>query len=60
MSKENSGHEAVKVAAEGTGRMLEEMALVDGEPRSATARFVKSGTLLLLTKESFERILSQR
>ena len=59
VSKENSGHEAVKVAAEGTGRVLGEMALVDGEPRSATARFVKSGTILLLTKESFDRILSQ-
>ena len=57
--KQNSEHESVKVAAEGMGRMLGEMALVDGEPRSATARFVKSGTILLLTKEAFDRILSQ-
>ena len=59
VSKQNSGNESVKVAAEGTGRMLGEMALVDGECRSATARFVKSGTILLLSKESFDRILSQ-
>ncbi len=58
VSKENSEHAPVKVSAEGSGRMLGEMALVDGEPRSATARFVKSGTILLLTKESFDRILS--
>lgn len=57
--KENSEHESVKVSAEGTGRMLGEMALLDGEPRSATARFVKSGAILLLTKEAFDRILSQ-
>jgi CRP/FNR family cyclic AMP-dependent transcriptional regulator len=59
LSKENSGHAWVKVAAEGRGRLVGEMALIDGEPRSATARFVKSGTVLLLTRESFNRILSQ-
>ena len=57
--KENSENESVKVASEGSGRMLGEMALVDGERRSATARFVKSGIVLLLSKESFDRILAQ-
>lgn len=57
--KQNSEEESVKVAVEGSGRMVGEMALVDGEPRSATARFVKSGTMLLLSKESFDHILEQ-
>ena len=57
--KQNSDEESVKVAVEGSGRMVGEMALVDGEPRSATARIVKSGTMLLLSKENFERILDQ-
>ena len=57
--KKNCENEAVKVAAEGVGRLLGEMALVDGEPRSATARFVKAGLILLLTKENFERILKE-
>jgi CRP-like cAMP-binding protein len=59
VSKQTAEHTPVKVAAEGSGRMLGEMAMVDGEPRSATARFVKAGTILLLTKESFDRMLSQ-
>lgn len=59
LSKENSGHAWVKIGSEGSGRTLGEMALVDGERRSATAKFVQSGTVLLLTRESFNQILSQ-
>jgi CRP/FNR family cyclic AMP-dependent transcriptional regulator len=59
VSKQTSANASVKVAAEGMGRMLGEMSLVDAEPRSATARFVKSGTVLLLSKENADRIFIQ-
>jgi CRP/FNR family transcriptional regulator, cyclic AMP receptor protein len=49
----------VKVATEGAGKLLGEMAMVDGEPRSATARFMQSGQVLILTKESFQRLLKE-
>lgn len=59
LSKENADHAIVQIAAEGAGRTLGEMALVDGEPRSATVRFARAGKVLVLSKESFNRILAQ-
>lgn len=44
------------VATVGPGKTLGEMALIDEEPRSATARVTKPAELLVLTKESFERM----
>ena len=57
LSKQNVLENSVTICAEGVGRMLGEMALLDGEPRSATARFTKTGKILLLSKENFQRIL---
>lgn len=44
------------VANVGAGKTLGEMALIDDEPRSATARVTKPAELLVLTKKSFERM----
>jgi CRP/FNR family cyclic AMP-dependent transcriptional regulator len=58
LSKQNAAQSFVRIGAEGAGRMLGEMALLDGEPRSATAKFVKTGKILMLSKESFQVILT--
>ena len=59
LSKQKTERVSVRVASEGTGRILGEMALVDGERRSATAKFPKGGKVLILSKANFEKILSQ-
>ncbi|MCF7763431.1 MAG: cyclic nucleotide-binding domain-containing protein [Verrucomicrobia bacterium] len=48
-----------KFATAGSGKLLGEMALIDGEPRSASAAFEKSARILVLSRESFESIISQ-
>ena len=56
LSKQKNERVSVRVASE--GRILGEMALVDGEKRSATAKFPKGGKVLLLTKANFDKILA--
>lgn len=48
------------VAVLTTGRALGEMALVDGEPRSATAIMSETGTILVLSLSEFDRLLQDR
>ncbi len=43
----------------GYGKMVGEMALIDGEPRSASAAFPHSARILVMTRESFESIVSE-
>ena len=57
--KQNDPKGPVKIGTEGLGRTLGEMALIDREPRSATAKFVKSAKVLILTRESFESIMNE-
>jgi len=57
LRKRTGAQGVVTVSVEGAGRVLGEMALIDGEPRSATASFVKQGRMLVLTRESFERVI---
>ncbi|MBI5428959.1 MAG: cyclic nucleotide-binding domain-containing protein [Nitrosomonadales bacterium] len=58
MYKEDS-HGAKKiVAVMGPGKTIGEMAMVDGEPRSATAVVQEEAMLVLLTRDSF-MLLSQ-
>jgi len=54
--KESSDGERRELAMIGPGKTLGEMALVDGEPRSASAVASSSATLLLLTRDQFERL----
>lgn len=57
--KDGPNDAKAKVASEGAGKLLGEMALVDGEPRSATARFLQPGHGLILTKDNFQRLLHE-
>lgn len=48
------------VASIGAGKTLGEMAIIDGEPRSASAIAIEPTTLALLTKVNFQRIVSEK
>lgn len=55
----NNGLTRARVATAGIGKMIGEMALIDGEPRSASVAFPYSARILVLTRESFEAIISE-
>ena len=44
----------------GPGKTLGEMAIIDGEPRSATAIVAEPTTLAILTKANFHRIINEK
>lgn len=48
------------VASIGAGKTLGEMAIIDGEPRSASAIAIEPTTLALLTKQNFQRMVSEK
>jgi CRP/FNR family cyclic AMP-dependent transcriptional regulator len=52
------GHRKV-VAAISKGKSFGEMALFDGEPRSATVMAAVDSTMLVLSKENLERLLDE-
>lgn len=54
--KESDQEHSTEVAIESHGRSIGEMALIDGEPRSATCIAVESTVLLLLTKQGFQAL----
>lgn len=58
--KDDGTGRTVPVAHLTTGMALGEMALVDGEPRSATARMAETGTLLVFSQADFDRLLEDR
>lgn len=49
-----------RMAEERCGRSVGEMALIDGEPRSATCVATEASVLLLLTQSNFERLAEER
>ena len=55
--KETSDGEPRELAAVGPGKTLGEMALIDGEPRSATAVAGAPSTVVLLTRAQFDRLI---
>lgn len=57
--KDGPADHPVHISTENYGKMLGEMSIIDGEPRSATARFQGRGQVLILTKESFQRLLHE-
>lgn len=57
--KEDQQGIARVVATVGPGKTLGEMALIDEEPRSATARVTQPAELLVLTRESFGRMCAE-
>jgi len=57
--KEDQQGVAHVVATVGAGKTLGEMALIDREPRSGTARVARPSELLVLTRESFEKLAGE-
>lgn len=58
--KEDSNGEHKPIAVLGPGKVLGEMGLIDGEPRSASARARTETTLLVLTQEMFDRLMEDK
>lgn len=54
----DTGHQ-VAIATLGKNRSIGEMAVIDDFPRSATVRAQKASTLLILTREGFDKILEE-
>ncbi len=50
ISKKVSGGEQVVVAVVGKRELIGEMALIDGQPRAATARVVKNSVLMIINR----------
>jgi CRP-like cAMP-binding protein len=55
--KESSDGDAKRIGTSGVGRTFGEMSLIDGEPRSASVVADEPSVLLLLTRESFGRMM---
>lgn len=58
--KENRDFEDKIVTSIDSGKTLGEMAMVDGEPRSATAIAATETTLAILTRDSFNRLIKEK
>jgi len=58
--KESDIEHKAEVANESRGRSIGEMALIDGEPRSATCIATESSVLLLLSQADFRRLGDER
>ncbi|MDD2721534.1 MAG: cyclic nucleotide-binding domain-containing protein [Gallionella sp.] len=56
VSKEDAHHDFKTVAVVAAGRSLGEMAMVDHEPRSATARVTEEALLAVLTQQGFSAL----
>lgn len=54
--KESDVEHSAEVANESRGRSIGEMALIDGEPRSATCIATEASVLLLLRQADFQRL----
>jgi CRP/FNR family cyclic AMP-dependent transcriptional regulator len=57
--KANQNNESVEVATLGHGRAFGEMAVLDGEHRSATCKAAEDSILLTLSKEALDKMLEE-
>ena len=57
--KEGSGHASKLIGTAGAGRIVGEMSLIDGEPRSASVVADEPTTFVMLTGEGFSRLSSE-
>jgi CRP-like cAMP-binding protein len=57
--KTNQNNELVEVATLGHGRAIGEMAVLDGERRSATCKAAEDSILLTLSKEALDKMLEE-
>lgn len=60
VEKSGRGESQTRLAVLGAGKSFGEMALLDGEPRSATARVQEPVSLLVLTPEAFEQLCYEK
>jgi len=58
--KQDAGERARLLARIGPGQTLGEMALIDGQPRSATAVAAEDLVLLVFTRAELERLLEEK
>lgn len=54
--KEDSHHAKQGIVALGPGKIVGELSLVDGEPRSATAHALEDSVVLVLTKAGYDKL----
>ncbi|MFY9315752.1 MAG: cyclic nucleotide-binding domain-containing protein [Burkholderiales bacterium] len=54
--KDDGTQHAAVIATESAGRSIGEMALIDGEPRSASCVVAEASLLLALTRDNFQRL----
>jgi len=59
ITKESAAKNRATLASVSTGKCFGEMALIDGEPRSATAVAAEDSELLVLSRENFERLTEE-
>jgi CRP-like cAMP-binding protein len=57
--KEGTGHASKRIGTAAAGRIVGEMSLMDGEPRSASVVADEPTTFVLLTGEGFSRLSSE-
>jgi CRP-like cAMP-binding protein len=57
--KEGAAHAAKQIGSATAGKIVGEMSLIDGEPRSASVVAEEPSVLLVLTGESFTRLSSE-
>lgn len=48
-----------RIATLGSGKTIGEMSIIDGEPRSASAITATDATLMVMTTESFNRLINE-
>lgn len=60
VQKEADAHDVRTMAVESRRRAIGEMALVDGEPRSASCIATGASTLLVLARDSYQRLARER
>ena len=58
--KDADARDSRTVAVETRKRVVGEMSLIDGEPRSATCVATRPATLLVLTRERFQKLTKER
>ena len=58
--KQDQNNQEKLVANISNGKTLGEMAIIDGEPRSATAIAAEHTTIAMLTKNNFQLIMSEK
>jgi CRP-like cAMP-binding protein len=57
--KQGAGGAAKQISSAGAGRVVGEMSLIDGEPRSASVVADEPSTLVVLTGEGFAHLSSE-